>query len=239
MTVSLTPQQREAITAYEALMARHPQLFAARELRPVVRDLGVLEAYAAEHGTVLGVAAETPYVLFVIDLVESRQEGRGLRRHPYLRVISRAQLEGGVNVVVLATLQDATLGRVGDIVLVEQERHAPGTRETELPRGFGEPGQSGEANALRELREETGYIGEQAHYLGSICTDSGLTDCVVAIYHVPVTQRCESTPETEEAISRVRVLSGEDIWKGIQRGTIRDAFTLQALALYERQQLPR
>jgi len=230
----LTEHQREAIDAYEALMAERPALFAGRHARPIVRNREALAVYAAEHAVVLGVAAETPYVLFIVDLVESRTLDGSMRRHPYLRVVSRAQLEGGVNVVVLATIENPSLGKKGDVVLVEQERHALGTCEIELPRGFGERVLSGEANALRELEDETGYVGDHAHFLGATCSDSGLTDGIVSFYHVPVVRRVAGRPETEEAISSVRLATRAEVWKAIQSGSIRDGFTLQALALYEK-----
>jgi ADP-ribose pyrophosphatase len=226
---ALTEHQRQALEAYRALTVSHPKLFEGRASRPIVLDPDVLAAYASEHGAVLGVAADTPYVLFIVDLVE---DGRSVR-YPYLRVVSRAQLNGAVNVVVIATLEDPSLGRPGDIVFVEQERHAPGSRELELPRGFGEAGLTGEQNALRELQEETGYVGQQAHLLGSTLTDSGLTDCLVSFYHVPVTQRVASSPEAAELIRSVSLLSRDQAWDRIRSGELRDAFTVQALALLE------
>ncbi|MGQ0649809.1 MAG: NUDIX hydrolase, partial [Gemmatimonadaceae bacterium] len=189
--------------------------------------------YMAAHDVVLGVAADTPYVVFIVDLVESRRPDGGVHRHPYLRVVSRVQIEGGTNVVVLATIDDASLGALGDVVLVVQERHALGTSETELPRGFGTPGLSGEANALRELEEETGYVGDSARFLGKTCTDSGLTDATVSFYHVPVTRRTGSSHEAAEAITGVRLAPRTEVLRLIRSGVIRDAFTLQALALYE------
>lgn len=234
MMTELTDHQREAIYSYEKLMAERPALFAGRHSRPIVRDREALIAYAAEHGVVLGVAAETPYVLFIVDLVESRTLNGSVLRHPYLRVVSRAQLEGGVNVVVLATIENPSLGKMGDIVIIEQERHALGTYEIELPRGFGERELSGEENALRELEDETGYVGDHAHFLGATCTDSGLTDGIVSFYHVPVMRRVAGRPETEEAISSVRTATREEVWMSIRSGSIRDGFSLQALALYEK-----
>jgi ADP-ribose pyrophosphatase len=102
-----------------------------------------------------------------------------------------------------------------------------------VPRGFGEVGLSGEANALKELREETGYIGEHAELLGSLNTDSGLTDSAVSYYHVPILQKGAAKPETEEAILKVSLQSRQDIWKAVRAGEIKDNFTVTALSLYE------
>ena len=134
---------------------------------------------------------------------------------------------------MIATIENPALGEQGSVVMVDQERHALGAREIEMPRGFGEPGLSGEANALKELEEETGYIGEKAYLLGRLNTDSGLTDSEVSFYHVPVVRRGAPKPETKEAIRSVSVASRQDIWNEIHAGKIKDGFTLAGLALYE------
>lgn len=232
MTIGLTEHQIEALDAYEALMKAHPALFVGRPARPIVRDREALARYASDHGVVLGLAADTPFALFINDLVESRLAQGGAWRHPYLRVVARKQLDGGVNVVVLATIANASLGPPGAVVLVDQERHATGGRETALPRGFGEPGLSGEANALRELREETGYVGERATLLGTTETDSGMTDARVSFYHVAVVDDGHATPETTESIAGARLATPSELRQQILAGDIRDGFTLQAVGLY-------
>jgi ADP-ribose pyrophosphatase len=226
------------LDAYQELAGRYPDAFLGREHRPIIRDRDTLEAYAARHGIVLGVAATTPYVHFIVDLVEGKDAGGAPRAYPYQRILYRGQLEGGVNTVVLATIAEPSLGRVGDIVLVEQERHATGRVENELPRGFGKPGLTGGENALAELREETGFIGNEAHWLGSTLTDSGATDARVTFHHVPVTGRSARAPEPEEAIVDIRLLSIETAWREVATGAIHDGFTVQALALFERPRRP-
>jgi ADP-ribose pyrophosphatase len=230
----LTEHQKEAISDYLKLMVDYPLLFKSRTQRPIVCNPSVLESYASEKNIVLGIAATTPYVHFVVDLVESTSSDNTVFVHPYLRVVSLGQLRGGVNVVILATIQDESLGRLGSVVLLKQERHAIGSNEIGLPRGFGESMLSGEENALKELREETGYIGVKAYLLGSTYTDSGLTDAKVSFYHVSVIARQSISNEIEEAISSVSLLSVEEIWNQINLGNIQDSFTLQALALYEK-----
>jgi ADP-ribose pyrophosphatase len=233
---ALTEHQKEALARYRQLMTNHPALFAPRNHRPIVQDFERLETYARDTNTVLGVSAVTPYVFFVVDLVEGRTND-GLNSHyPYLRVIPKGQLQGGINVVIIATIQNDNLGELNHLVVLEQERHATGTIEMGLPRGFGEGGLSGEENALKELREETGYQGEHAYLLGSTYTDTGLTDGKVFFYHIPVTLRDPNFSKSSEAILSVSILSPEEIWKKIRLGVIRDGFTLQAIALYEKYQ---
>lgn len=233
---SLTDHQKTAIAQYRQLMANHPNLFTERALRPIVKDFDVIEAYAATYGTVLGVAAATPYSQFVIDLIESRLPDGTLHRFPYQRLISESQLKSGINVVVLATIANSGLGNLGDVIMLEEERHATGTNEIGLPRGFGEPELSGEQNALKELREESGYGGEKVSLLGSAYVDTGVTDSKIFYYHVAVTNHMTGSAEKEEAITNVSLVSLETLWDSVRTGKLKDSFTLQALAFYHSKQ---
>jgi ADP-ribose pyrophosphatase len=234
VTRSLSEHQRNALTLYYSLLRNSPQLFSGRSRRPIVREPGILEEFAETHRVVLGVAAQTPYLWLVNDLVQSRDISGTAFYHPYLRLIAPPERAGTHGVVALATVHSGDIQLEESIVLVEQERHATGTVELELPRGFGNPSASPEVHAVEELRTETGYVGEYAEYLGTTLTDSGTTDSSVSFFHVPVTGHAPQTPEPQEAIFRVVLLTREELWSRITSGAIRDAFTVQALALYER-----
>jgi ADP-ribose pyrophosphatase len=234
MSPALTDQQRQSLDAYEDFRERYPKAFHGRVRRPIVLDRSRLEKYSAEHGVVLGVAATTPYVYFLVDLVESSNHLGDSFAHPYLRVVYHRQLDGATNVVVLATIDDPSLGQIDNVVLVEQERHATGVVEVELPRGFGEVGLTGEENALSELQQETGFIGRNPRLLGTTLTDSGTTDAEVSFYHVAAFARQATAHELEEAIVGLRIISRAEMWAEIAAGRIRDSFTIQALALFER-----
>jgi 8-oxo-dGTP pyrophosphatase MutT (NUDIX family) len=55
------------------------------------------------------------------------------------------------------------------LVMVHQYRHGSGTVELEIPGGMMDPHETDPvATAIRELREETGYEGENARLLGKI-----------------------------------------------------------------------
>ena len=56
-----------------------------------------------------------------------------------------------------------------NLVMVEQYRHGSNTVELEVPGGMMDPHETDPvATAVRELREETGYVGDNARLLGRI-----------------------------------------------------------------------
>ena len=61
------------------------------------------------------------------------------------------------------------------LVLVEQYRHGTNTVELEIPGGMMDPQETDPvATAVRELREETGYEGENARVLGKIWSNPAI-----------------------------------------------------------------
>jgi ADP-ribose pyrophosphatase len=61
----------------------------------------------------------------------------------------------------------------GKILLVRQYRPAVEQTTLELPGGHVEQGETPEAAARKELREETGYVAEELHLAGSLSPDTG------------------------------------------------------------------
>jgi len=226
-----TSTSRRALDAYDTLIEEHPQLVAGRAMRPIVIDRRQREEFVARTGTLLGVVAENPYFYVVVDLV-ARKGDDGTPLFTYVRVVQRKQLEGAPGVAIVATIATSRLGTLGDIVVVRQERHATGRVEMEIPRGFGEPGELSPDAALRELAEETGFVGTRPRALGSIGPDTGIQDGCVTIFHADVIDRVSPRNEHQEAIADVSLISPAQLAGSIRDGICRDSFTVVALALF-------
>src|SRR6185312_2069263 len=143
--------------AYLAFAARHPDLFEnpdgaiftilldEHEIDEVEEGArGRLHAKGMpEEWAQVGIAYEDQYLFILRDAVRFPDGST----NTYIRVVDP---EGGAHgVIVLAMHQ-------GNVLLLNHFRHATRRWHLEIPRGFGEPGLSGEENARRELEEEIG-----------------------------------------------------------------------------------
>lgn len=72
------------------------------------------------------------------------------------------------------------------IVMVKQFRPPLGRCSLEFPAGLIDEGESAEAAALRELKEETGYKGEVVGVTPVTCLDPGLSNCTTNIVTVNI-----------------------------------------------------
>nr|XP_057933361.1 ADP-sugar pyrophosphatase isoform X2 [Doryrhamphus excisus] len=72
------------------------------------------------------------------------------------------------------------------VVMVKQFRPPLGCFSLEFPAGLIDEGESAEAAALRELKEETGYKGEVVGVTPVTCLDPGLSNCTTQIVMVNI-----------------------------------------------------
>jgi 8-oxo-dGTP pyrophosphatase MutT (NUDIX family) len=142
----------------------------------------------------------------------------GVLRHRF-----RSDAEGDGAVVVAV--------RDGRTLFVEIDRPVVGVRLLELPRGQAEredadPG----VTALRELLEETGYVGSSARDVGIIWPDSGL--CADAVHVVLVSDpvRSDASPE----FLSQHWMTDEEVSEAVRSGRVRDGVSLAALSLVGR-----
>jgi len=119
----------------------------------------------------------------------------------------------------------------GCVVLVRQFRH--GLRQTmwEIPGGVMEPHESPEETALRELREETGYLAECLERLGSVHPNPAFLNNVC---HVFLAKNCRplkvANPEHTERLEIVPTPIDE-VKQMLRRGEITHSLVVNALAL--------
>lgn len=148
----------------------------------------------------------------LIELVE-RSSG-----HVHLR-----EQSGSPGVVVLAVAAD------GRILLGRHERPAVSARPWELPRGFGESGEPLE-DALRELREETGYTGA-ARLIGHLYPNSGLLASSIAV--VLVEAEADPVAARDEEMSELRWWTRAELDALLAGPEPVDGITAAALCLFD------
>jgi ADP-ribose pyrophosphatase len=132
---------------------------------------------------------------------------------------------GGV--AVLAVTGD------GQLVMVEQFRHGTRRPSLELPSGVVDGGEKPEEAACRELREETGFEGDEPRVLGCFELNPSWQKTEVHAVLVRGARRGGEQDEDEGEDIRVRLLSVDEVRRRVVAGEIDAAATLCALALWD------
>ncbi|MGQ9462903.1 MAG: NUDIX hydrolase [Candidatus Fervidibacter sp.] len=116
------------------------------------------------------------------------------------------------------------------VVLVSQYRHAVGKTLMEIPAGTLHPDEKPEDCALRELREETGYIAGRLEKLLSLHLAPGYSTELIHLFLAEDLRPAKSETDEDEFIEPVIVPLDEAVVK-ILKGEIQDAKTVAALLL--------
>jgi ADP-ribose pyrophosphatase len=128
-----------------------------------------------------------------------------------------------VNVIAVTLAQE--------LVMIEQYRHGTDTIELEIPGGMIDAqDESPIAAGQRELREETGYAGEQPRIIGQVFPNPAILSNTCFTLFVPQCQRKHEVEfdHTEDLITRLVPLG--DVPGLVASGRIRHC--LVAVALY-------
>lgn len=114
--------------------------------------------------------------------------------------------------------------------MVRQYRHPIGQVTLEIPAGKLDklPNESLEHAALRELREETGYIAHSLFSLGKIYPSPGIIDEVLHLFLARGLEMGRQELDEDEFI-HIQWISIEELEAEIARGTFEDIKTICAL----------
>lgn len=118
------------------------------------------------------------------------------------------------------------------IVLVRQFRFGSENFSLELPAGRLEKEESPITGAVRELQEETGYIGENPVVLASLYVNPALMKNKIYIVKIENCQKLYPTRFDRFEDIETKIVSKQDIRKLIDDKQITNCITLSALAYY-------
>lgn len=121
----------------------------------------------------------------------------------------------------------------GDVVVIDEWRHAVGRENRGLPAGTLEDGEDPTAGVRRELREETGYEAGDVTHMTSVEPANGFSDALFRYY---LATDCEQTDEqsldTDETIT-ASTTAFETLVENVRDGTLRDGRSAFAVLYYE------
>lgn len=148
-----------------------------------------------------------------VRLANGRRARREVVRHP-----------GAV--AILARAPD------GRLVFVRQFRKALERELLEIVAGTLEAGETPEACARREIREETGYAVKTITPLGVIFTAPGFCTEQIFLFYAELARRGPADPDPNEHLAVV--LLDEAEWKAMMsRGAVQDAKTWAAWGMFQ------
>ena len=117
-----------------------------------------------------------------------------------------------------------------ELVMVEQFRHATNSVELEIPGGIMDKSDASPvATGIRELREETGYEGENARILGTVYSNPAiLTNRTYTVLIEDCRLKHERQMDSGEDLL-TRLISASDISDLVAAGKIRHSLVVAAL----------
>lgn len=119
----------------------------------------------------------------------------------------------------------------GAILLVDQFRFTTRTRDWELPAGRTEPGETPEAAAQRELREETGHRASVLEPLGAYHPSNGSSNQRFVLFVARGVEKIGEIEDTNE-VDDARWFSAAAVRAMLARNEILDGMSVTGLLWY-------
>ena len=122
----------------------------------------------------------------------------------------------------------------GDLVMVEQFRHGTESVDLEIPGGVMDPEDASPVETgVRELREETGYVGERARMVGRVRPNPAIMSntCYTVLVEDCLPRARIALDHGEDLVTRVVPLA--EVRRLVADGTIRHSLVVAALYQYE------
>lgn len=158
--------------------------------------------------------------VFDVQRVNYRHPARGTEKD---FVVMRAP--DWVNVVALTP--------AGALVLVRQFRFGVDEFSLEIPGGVMEAGEDPVAAGLRELREETGFVGKNARLLGRVHPNPAIQSNTCHLVFVEDAVQTEEFEWDEHEEIEVTTRPADEVLALARSGAITHALVLDALFLFE------
>ena len=121
----------------------------------------------------------------------------------------------------------------GELVMVRQFRFGTEALSWELPGGIIEPGEDPRETAVRELREETGYVGDEPVVLGAVHPNPAIQSNRSHLILVPNVVPTGELAWDEHEELEVSLVPVDEVMRRARIGEITHALMLNALFLLE------
>lgn len=119
-----------------------------------------------------------------------------------------------------------------EIVLVEQYRYGIEQPTLELPGGMVDQGETHDETARRELLEETGYSGDDWHYLGKVSSNPAFLTNFTHLHVVRNSQKIQEQRLDGNERIHVHLLPLEDFLEMVKDGTVHHSLVVAAVAKF-------